>query len=200
MNDHFIVMAKKGRMVMLTIFSLVFVALGIFILLVPFNEPMLPMVIGILAILVFGLCFLYYVKALVKREPAVMITNEGIIDNSSYIRAGLVKWEEIEAIDFLNFSGQVFLGIFTYDPELIINRSSGIKKVFNRLNKGLLPSQVNIPFKNLDCSAEELMNAIGERWDTALKEESKKERSQKAVSRNDWKIHEKRGLLHLNTM
>ena len=175
MNAHFIVMSKKGRMVMLTIFSLVFVALGILILFVPFNEPVLPMVIGILAILVFGLCFLYYVKALAKREPAVMITNEGIIDNSSYIRAGLVKWEEIEAIDFLNFSGQVFLGIFTYDPELIINRSSGIKKVFNRLNKGLLPSQVNIPFKNLDCSAEELLNAIGERWDTALKEESKKE-------------------------
>lgn len=91
MSDHFIVMAKRGRMVMLTIFSLVFVALGIIILLVPFNEPMLPMVIGILTILVFGLCFLYYVKALVKREPAVMITNEGIIDNSSYIRAGLVK-------------------------------------------------------------------------------------------------------------
>lgn len=80
---------------------------------------------------------------------------------------------------FLNFSGQVFLGIFTYDPELIINRSSGIKKVFNRLNKGLLPSQVNIPFKNLDCSAEELMNAIGERWDTALKEESKKNEAKK---------------------
>ncbi|MCT1901665.1 STM3941 family protein [Oceanobacillus sojae] len=175
MNDHFIVMAKRGRMVMLTIFSLVFVVLGIFILLVPFKERMLPIVIGILAILVFGLCFLYYVKALFKNEPAVIITKEGIIDNSSYIRAGLVKWGDIEAIDALNFSGQVFLGIFTYDPELIINRSSGTKKVFNRLNKGLLPSQVNIPFKNLDCSAEELMNAIGERWEAALKEESKKE-------------------------
>ncbi|WP_152657070.1 STM3941 family protein [Oceanobacillus sp. CFH 90083] len=175
MNDHFIVMAKKGRMVMLTILSLVFVALGIFILLVPSNERILPMVIGVLAILVFGLCFLYYVKALVEREPAVIITKEGIIDNSSYIRAGLVKWEEIETIEFLNFSGQIFLGIFTYDRELIINRSSGMKRVFNRLNKGLLPSQVNIPFKNLDCSAEELMNAIEECWETGLKEESKKE-------------------------
>lgn len=175
MDNHFIVMAKKGRMIMLTIFSLVFVALGILILLVPFNEPALPMVIGILAILVFGLCFLYYVKALVKREPAFMITKEGIIDNSSYIRAGLVNWEEIEAIEFLDFSGQVFLGIFTYNRELVINRSSGIKRVFNRLNKGLLPSQVNMPFKNLDCSAEELMNAIQERWETAMNEENEKQ-------------------------
>lgn len=172
MNNDFIVMANKGRLVMLAVFCLVFVAVGIFILSIPFNEPMWPMVIGVLTIAVFGLCFLYYVKVLVKREPAVVVTKEGIIDNSSYIRAGLVKWEEIEAIDFLSFSGQTYLGIFTYDRELIINRSSGMKKLFNRLNKGLLPSQVNIPVNNLACSAGELVNAIGERWKTAMKEES----------------------------
>lgn len=171
MNDDFIVMAKKGRMVMLAVFCLVFVALGIFILSVPFNVPMWPMVIGIITIAVFGLCFLYYVRVLVQREPAVVITKEGIIDQSSYIGAGLVRWEEIEAIDFLNFSGQVYLGIFTYDRELIIDRSSGMKKLFNRLNKGLFPSQVNIPVKNLACSVDELLNAIGERWET-MKEES----------------------------
>ncbi|EKN71460.1 hypothetical protein BABA_01440 [Neobacillus bataviensis LMG 21833] len=172
MKDDFIVMAKRGRMIMLAIFCLVFVAAGIFILSVPFNEPTLPIVIGILTIAVFGLCFLYYIKVLVKPEPAVVVTKEGIIDQSSYIGAGLVRWEEIEAIDFLNFSGQVFLGIFTYDRELVISRSRGIKKLFNRLNKGLLSSQVNIPVKNLACSVDELMNAIGERWETAIRKES----------------------------
>ncbi|WP_082918043.1 STM3941 family protein [Oceanobacillus sp. Castelsardo] len=134
MNDDFIVMAKKGRMVMLAVFCLVFVALGMLILVVPFNEPTWPTVIGILIIVVFGLCFLYYVKLLINWEPAVIVTQEGIIDQSSYIKAGLIRWEEIEAIDFLNFSGQVYLGIFTYDRELIIKRSSGVKKWFNRLN------------------------------------------------------------------
>ncbi|RDW20853.1 hypothetical protein CWR48_04400 [Oceanobacillus arenosus] len=159
-------------MIILAVFCLVFVAVGIFILSVPFNEPMWPMVIGILTIAVFGLCFLYYVKVIVIREPAVVITKEGIIDQSSYIGAGLVRWEDIEAIDLVNFSGQVFLGIFTFDSELIINRSSGMEKLFNQLNKRLLPSQVNIPVNNLACSADDLVNAIGERWETGMKKES----------------------------
>ena len=172
MNNDFMVMNKKGRMIMLAIGCLIFAGVGIFILMVPFNEPLWPTVIGVLTIVIFGLCFIYFVVVLAKGEPAVVVTKEGIIDQSSYIGAGLVRWEEIEAIDFLNFSGQVYLSIFTYDTELIINRSSGMKKVFNTLNKGLLPSQVNIPVKNLDCSVDELLNAIGERWEKAFKEES----------------------------
>lgn len=171
MNDDFIVMSKRSRMVMLAIFSLVFVAAGILILFIPFNETW-PTAVGILAIIVFGLCFFYYVIVLIKREPAVIVTKEGIIDQSSYIRAGLVRWEDIEAIDFLNLSGQTYLGIFTFDSELIINRSSGMKKLFNILNKGLLPSQVNIPVNNLACSAEELVHAIGQYWEAAMKQES----------------------------
>ncbi len=171
-NDDFIVMAKRGRMVMFAIFSLVFVAAGILILLTPFKETMWPAVVGILAIIVFGFCFLYYVIVLIKSEPAVIVTKEGIVDQSSYIKAGLVCWEEIEAIEFLNFSGQTYLGIFTFDRELIINRSNGMKKLFNILNKGLLPSQVNIPVNNLACSAEDLVYAIGQRWEAAMKKES----------------------------
>jgi len=172
MNDDFIVRAKKGRMVMPAVFSLLFVVVGIFLLSISVYESMWLTVVGLLTIVVFGFCFLYYVKELINRKPAVIVTNEGIIDRSSYIGADLVKWEEIDAIDFLNLSGQVYLGIFTNDPELVINRSSGMKKLLNTLNKKLLPSQVNIPVKNLDCSVEELVNAIGERWEKATKEES----------------------------
>lgn len=171
--DDYIVMPKIKRMVMLAVFSLVFVAVGIFILGISgeFESSTGPMIIGILTIAVFGLCFIYYVNVLIKREPAVILTKEGIIDRSSYIGAGLVRWNEIETIEFINFSGQIYLGIFTIDKELIINRTSGMKKVFNQLNKGLLPSQVNIPVKNLACSMDELVDVINERWERAMKEE-----------------------------
>ncbi|RST76263.1 hypothetical protein D4T97_005665 [Siminovitchia acidinfaciens] len=172
--DAYIVMPKIKRTIMLAFFSFVFVSIGILILALSINgqfEGILPASIGIITITVFGLCFIYYINVLIKREPAVIVTNEGIIDQSSYIGAGLVKWKEIEAIDLINFSGQVYLGIFTFDGELIINRSNGMKRVLNVLNKGLLPSQVNIPVKNLACSIEDLFEAIGERWEMALKEE-----------------------------
>lgn len=170
MNEDFVVMAKKGRMVALGFFCLVFVAVGVLLLLIPFTEPVLPIMIGILTIVVFGFSFIYYVKVLVLWKPAVLITKEGIVDQSSYIGAGLINWDEIEAIDFISFSGQVYLAIFTHDRELIINRSSGVKKWFNRINTKLLPSQVNIPVNNLACSIDELVFAINEHWAERIKE------------------------------
>lgn len=172
--DDYIVMPKIKRMMMLAVLSLVFVAVGIFILSLSINEQfegILPAIIGGLAIAVFGLCFIYYIYVLIKREPALIISKEGIIDQSSYIAAGLVKWNEIEAIDFIHFSGQIYLGIFTFDRELIINRSSGVKRVLNVMNKGLLESHVNIPVKNLACSIDELVEAINQRWENAISTE-----------------------------
>ncbi|MDY0396184.1 STM3941 family protein [Virgibacillus halophilus] len=61
-----------------------------------------------------------------------MLRGEGIIDHSSFIEAGLVKWEEIADLQIYQYGGQVFLGIFTHDPNLIINRTKGIKKSIER--------------------------------------------------------------------
>ncbi|WP_169509234.1 hypothetical protein [Siminovitchia fordii] len=36
----------------------------------------------------------------------------------------VILWNEIEAIDLINFSGQIYLGIFTFDRELIISRTA----------------------------------------------------------------------------
>ncbi|MFC5464071.1 STM3941 family protein [Lederbergia graminis] len=169
MDNDFIVKPKMGRMVMLAFLSLVFVLIGLVFLFVQFDgDTVIPKVIGAITVIFFGLCMLYYIKVLMKPEPAVIVTKEGIIDQSSYIRAGLVRWEEIEGIDLISFSGQDYLGIFTFDPDLIIDRSSGFKKMLNRMNTGLLPSQVNIPVKLLNCSMDDLMNAISERWEAAI--------------------------------
>src|SRR5690606_34096341 len=162
MDNDFIVKPKMGRMVMLAFLSLVFVLIGLVFLFVQFDgDTVIPKVIGAITVIFFGLCMLYYIKVLMKPEPAVIVTKEGIIDQSSYIRAGLVRWEEIEG-------SQDYLGIFTFDPDLIIDRSSGFKKMLNRMNTGLLPSQVNIPVKLLNCSMDDLMNAISERWEAAI--------------------------------
>nr|WP_157998066.1 STM3941 family protein [Ornithinibacillus scapharcae] len=104
---------------------------------------------------------------MIKRKPALIITTEGIIDQSTYLAAGLIKWEEIADIDLVQFSNQTFLGIYTLDPDLIINRSNSLKSMMNRMNKGLLATQVNIPIKILDCSVEELIEMVSKRWKEA---------------------------------
>ncbi|MFD2208619.1 STM3941 family protein [Virgibacillus halophilus] len=157
-------------MIVLTVFSIIFMLLGVlFIIGATTDESSASMaillLIGVLCIVFFGFGATYFIYVLIKRKPAMIVTREGIIDHSSFIEAGLVKWEEIADLQIYQYGGQVFLGIFTHDPNLIINRTKGIKKALNAVNKKLIDAQVNIPVKNLNCDIDELMHTIGTRWE-----------------------------------
>lgn len=171
MND-FIVFPKTGRMIWLGVMCAVFVLLGVVFIgfSIIEDDAFWLGIVGAAIIVIFGLCIIYYVKEIMNRKPALIVSDVGIMDRSSFIGAGLIKWEEIADIDFINFSGQLFLGIFTHDPELIINRTNGIKSVLNKLNKGLIDAQVNIPVKNLGCSMGELVEVINNRWDKTMED------------------------------
>lgn len=171
MND-FIVFPKTGRMIWLGVMCAVFVLLGGAFLgfVIVEDETLWLGVVGVVTIIFFGLCMIYYVKEVINRKPVLTVSGEGIIDRSSFIGAGLIKWEEIADIDFINFGGQVFLGIYTHDSKLIINRTTGIKSMLNNVNKGLVDAQVNIPAKNLDCNMEELVKVINNHWAKALED------------------------------
>ncbi|MUK88934.1 hypothetical protein GMD78_11065 [Ornithinibacillus sp. L9] len=162
--NELVIYPKRGRIVLLGFASLIFVVLGIIFYAVGGMEEGTTgfwlRVIGLITFLIFGLCMLYYIRVFIKRKPALIISDEGITDHSSYIGAGLIKWEELSGIDFVSFGGQHYLGIYTKDPELIINRATGVKRLLNRMNKGLLDTQANIPIKILDCSLEELVEVI----------------------------------------
>jgi hypothetical protein len=168
MNDY-VVSFKRSRMLTLALLSFIFTVIGI-VFIIAFatqgigSEKIWLTAIGVVITIFFGLCLLYYIIVLIKGKPALKVTKEGIIDNSSFIGAGLVRWEDIADIDFINFSNQVFLGIFTFDPDLITDRTTGSKRLLNNLNKGLLETQVNIPIKILDGSLDELVDEINSRW------------------------------------
>lgn len=168
--DDIIIYPKRKRMIMLSIVSLVFILLGaVFIGVAMVEDEKLLLTIGVFVALFFGLCLIFYLKIIFNPKPAVIITEEGIEDQSSYIAAGLVRWGEIESIGLSEFSGQLFLGIVTYDRQLIINRASGLKRLLNNLNRGLLETQVNIPVKNLAYPTEDLLEQIDTRMNNYFK-------------------------------
>lgn len=168
----FIVWPKVRRIVMLGFISFIFVVIGALLIVSSSSwsqgDGLLFKTIGIITLIIFGLCFIYYINVLINRKPALIVSEKGIFDDSSFIGAGLVRWEEIESLDFVNFSGQLFLGIKTYDPNLIVNRSKGVRRILNKLNKGLVEAQVNIPVKILSCSTDELIEEIEKRWQLAI--------------------------------
>lgn len=129
----FVVFPKRRRMIMLSILAIIFTVLGLLFIGLAFaddfrEDMVMLLVIGLVCAVFFGLGSVYFIYVLIKHKPALIVTNEGIIDQSSFIEAGLVRWEEIADIQFYEYGGQVFLGIFTHNPNLIIDRTSGIKK------------------------------------------------------------------------
>lgn len=165
--NEFIIYPKRGRMIILAFFALLFVLVGAVFIVVYFGEEGIPHwlpAVGLISVLFFGFCLVYYLKEIIIHKPVLIISKLGITDRSSYLAAGLVKWEDIRDIDFVEFGGQVFLGIYTYNPDLIINRSNGLQRMLNQVNKRLLNSHVNIPVKNLNCSMDELVEQINSYW------------------------------------
>ncbi|WP_096270174.1 STM3941 family protein [Paucisalibacillus globulus] len=166
--NEIVIYAKRGKQILYGILCFIFVAVSGLLLMGGLtdsgNDSLGLIIIGALGFTFFGLCFVYYVINTFRRKPALIVNQEGITDQSTYIGAGLVRWDEIANIDFVSFSGQTFLGIYTVDPDLIVDRSSSFKKMLNQMNKGLLDTQVNIPVKILDCSMDDLVETINNYW------------------------------------
>lgn len=165
--NEFIVYPKRGRMILLAFFAFLFVVIGSVFVIIYFTEEdvsLLMITIGVISVVFFGFCLIYYIKEIIVYKPILIISNEGIRDRSSFLGAGLVRWEDIRDINFVDFGGQVFLGIFTYDPNLIINRSTSIQRMLNQVNNKLIDSQVNIPAKNLNCPIDEVTEQINYYW------------------------------------
>ncbi|RJX39062.1 hypothetical protein D3P09_16310 [Paenibacillus pinisoli] len=166
--DDFRVFAKRGRMVALSFASLVFVAIGILMVALASKadnagEGVMLAVIGAVSILFFGFCLWIYIRKLVANTPLLILSEEGLTDQASYGSAGFIRWEEIRDIGTMSMANQQFLCIFTHDPDLIVNRMTGLQRMLTRMNKGLSSAQAHIPLKLLRCPLPQLLEEIEKR-------------------------------------
>ena len=170
----FIIYQNKLKLLVLLLGSFIFIILGFIFLFLDLELTYSPSIIkgiGFISILFFGACFLVIFKKTIENKPALIIDENGITDYSTALQVGLVKWNEIKDIQFTTFSRQHFLSIYTYDKDLIINRTNAFQKTMNQMNKKLMDSQINIPYKNLKCDPVQLGEAINYFWEEFYKNE-----------------------------
>ena len=98
---------SKTTLTLMLIGSLVFVALGIINVNDPkalfntvFRSKELVFMVGIACVLFFGLASFYLFKKLFDNRPGLIISTDGIYDNSSATPVGLIEWKDIVKIDF----------------------------------------------------------------------------------------------------
>ena len=96
------------------------------------NAPMGVWFTLLLAIALVVSCVVLY-KAKVKlsnKVPALVFTDEGIIDHASPLKAGLIRWEEIVACKLERYDGYNQLMLTLEDNSRIENQVGAKQKVY----------------------------------------------------------------------
>ncbi|MDO7269118.1 STM3941 family protein [Shouchella clausii] len=118
-------------------------------------ETLFPIVAPV-AIVFFGLCFIYLLYRVLKPKPSLHINQEGIIDNASAAGAGLIRWEEVDRYFIYSVLGQHFLGIVPKDIDRVLAKQKGFKQMAMRMNQGF-EAPINIPAQGISVPLDQVI-------------------------------------------
>ncbi|UKB85377.1 hypothetical protein LF887_07055 [Chryseobacterium sp. MEBOG06] len=163
-----VIKPSNKKFLSLTIGSLIFTILGVLFIILPdvfitrlINNVILIQFIGILAMLFFGFAlFTMIKKKIFDKNIGIIVNEEGIIDNSSFVGVGLIKWEDVISIEKSNVASTNFLLIKVKNPEYYINISTGIKSKLLAGNYKSYGTPISISSNFISCSFTQLEDII----------------------------------------
>ncbi|MES1199699.1 MAG: STM3941 family protein, partial [Pseudomonadota bacterium] len=78
----------------------------------------------IAAALLGALGAIFITRKLFDKRPGLVLSAEGIVDNSSGVAAGLIPWSDIEAFNVAEIRGNKFIVVLVKDPEKYLQRGN----------------------------------------------------------------------------
>ncbi|NMM47667.1 STM3941 family protein [Marinigracilibium pacificum] len=164
MNNKIEIQLSKTKIILLLIGSLAFVIAGVFFILNPemfsrsiFGNQLIVRIIGISAILFFGLCLIFISRKLFDNRIGFIIDDKGITDNSNAFDIGLIEWEDIVRIETLQIASTKLIMIDTIKPEKYIDRAkNGMMKKVMQSNYKMYGSPISISTNALKIKHNEL--------------------------------------------
>jgi len=119
--------------------------------------------VGAASIAFFGLVFVTVVPKLLDPRPGLVIGEDGILDNSSALSAGMIPWTEIRGFEVTTVKSQVFLTILLVNPDRFVERGGPIERFAKRMNRKLYGSPVHISARTLAIGFDELVALVEQR-------------------------------------
>ena len=155
---------SKGKIVLLTLGSVAFVALGFWIWSIADSQTRYPpefaKIFSVSGILFFGFCGVYGVVKLFDTKPGLIISQRGVFDNSSAVNAGWIEWEDIYGFEVSQIQLTKFLVIVVEDPSKYLKGMNPLKKVMMKMNSGMVGSPITISSNSLSCDFAELREIL----------------------------------------
>ena len=174
-KHEIVIPISKQKIILLTIGALVFVGLGILFVTNPekYTSPIMrnPTVIfisGLASIIFFGLCTPFIFKKLLDKSPGLIITDQGILDNSSGVSAGQILWKDIDDIHVIKIQRQRMIILQVYNSQDYIDKqTSKFKRKMMTINMNMYGSPLFLTSNGLKISFDELYKTLTEKLKTS---------------------------------
>jgi hypothetical protein len=155
---------SKSKLALLFSGSAVFVALGIWFVIDPpkinnpiFGNPTTIFIVGLASVVFFGFAGFFIFKKLGDKSPGLVISDEGVFDNTSAVSAGLVPWGDVLEIRETKIANQTFINLVVKNPqEYIDKQKSAFKRKLMHINYDTYGTVIGISANGLKCDYREL--------------------------------------------
>jgi len=119
---------------------------------------------GCLGIVFFGFVGFSMFKRVIDSTPGLVISEDGITDNSSGVPAGFVPWSDIIAVKETVVANQRFINLVVKNPQDYIGRQkSRLKRKIMQKNYDLFGTAIGISANSLKINYRELQRILEKR-------------------------------------
>ncbi len=158
-QDKIVIEFSKFKSMRLIFFSFLFILGGIFLI---YMRRPLYIIIGVICIAFFGFALLALIKKTFRKDPALILSKVGILDNASAVSISYeIPWQDIVKIENKSFFSQQFVVVHLKENEKYIDRveDQKLKKIIET-NMKMVGSPVAISANALSISHEKLYDII----------------------------------------
>ncbi len=158
-----VVRAPRLKILFLFALSLIMVAASAWLTLT-LPVAVLTWPVGLAGIGFFGLAGGWLLSRLFSNRVSLVLTQEGLLDNSTALPAGRIAWDQIVRVGITTVEKQRFLGIDVRDRSLLTSSDSAFRRWIKDSSVALAGYPVNVPSTVIDRTLEELHDLILRYW------------------------------------
>ena len=116
----------------------------------------------------FGAVAIYAAHRLLAREPTLVIDADGILDRSSPLAVGLIRWTEIDSVVPYGHGDDRALRVMLRDPEAFMRRQPRLRRWMSALDRRFGLPSVSFAQINLSMDVETLAELLNRNYSVKL--------------------------------
>jgi hypothetical protein len=166
------ILLSKTKLTWLLLGSFLFFTIGTLLLANPafldlsaFGSPFLTRIIGLSAVVFFGIAGFFIFKKRMDKTPGLVLSEEGAYDNSSAVSVGFIPWSDVVEITETRVLNQLFINLVLKNPQEYIDKQTSLfKRKTLQVNYNAYGTVVGISANSLKINYPQLHDMVTKKF------------------------------------